>query len=812
MTISAWVDAAKKTDRRPVLLMSVESPNAISRAITTKTDWDASSIKTNVNTASVLDDPGVVIMTTDGTEEHSGVYPLPVTTTSHRLLPETIPDGGGGFVVTWAIPIIISDLPGRVVSAVFNIIADTVNATLTQIRTYTIEGSLGGGAWEILQTFVLDGTVISNSVGTSDGYFRISFDIPMTRGNWRFRLNCSDMSAGVSAAIGSYLLRYETWYVPTAVIHTKSVDLGAIPVEPSVFGVDDVTFAAAALTYTARGSNDGSGWSDLGPVTDGATMAPYRFYDFTASFTSSGPATPVLREITVVGGNSQYERYSTHEDIPIAGARPLLINSLGSLGSKIELMKLGSTGEVSPKLFYRRETFEMLRDNKLRNKYVSLKYGFLGLAESDFQPIFSGLWYDGSIDLYGGMITAKTRSILARYQKAKMPKEMTPNGETRTDSTVPPIEWVNVNIITAILDIIDYLGTPGRWVDTAAASTIRSGVRNSTDWNVSRRLDKDNKEDALKLLEELSVLAGLWIIQKTDGVLTFKVYDPSEAISGEIDTDHASFSHIELGQADLYTRQQIYYEPRHIDDLEIGVARGAWASDTDYSRNDSVTVSGVTWYCLQSHQSNSATSPGIGAGYRAFWATEWVNATAYVIGDVRLGGGPLYTCKASHTSGPSTKPGVGTDWRTCWVCQPIKSSNSAENFHSSYVLINQDAETAWGLNKDVPSSDPDYQANPGYQKQWFDKWCASSAAIAALAARMDGWFATPKMKLKASDLPPQYFDQDRYQVGNFIGVTGLVLPVAGAEWGDHTDKKKFLIMSNTFDPAKCTVSFDLLEV
>jgi hypothetical protein len=800
MTSSAWIAAARRTDRQPVLLMSVESVNAINKVITTRTDWEAGPVRTNINTSSPLDDPGVVIMATDGAEIHAGQYENASVYVGNAEWFGCAWDG-------------LAPLePFR------SVIFPCPNDRCVQMRVsmrYNIQAS--DGLVSVWPETSVDGiTWVAGTVQwPTPSYLEplvneLTFNIP--KGHLYARVG-TDAVSGSSITFFSYVMVHETLYYPTAFTRTRSVDLGEVPTVSSVFGVDHISTSSANLSYTARGSNDAATWTELGEVMDGTSLAPYRYYDFEATFISSTRLdTPILREIAVVGGDSQMVYFSTHEDTPVLGARPLLLPALGALGSKIDLMKIGSTGEISPKLYYRRETFNLLRDGLLRNKQVTVKHGFPDLSESEYQPVFSGLWYDADIDLYRGEVTAKTRTILSRFAKAKIPKESTPEGEERTDATVVPVEWQAVNIITAMLDIFSYVGIASRYIDLATANSLRSGAYSGSDWNVSRRLDKDNKEDASKLLEELQVLSGILILQRPDGVISFKPYDATAEISGEVLADHATWSSVALGQGELFTRQHIYYEPRHDDDLQTGNDLGAWTAGLDCSRNDSVSISAVTWFCLISHQTGAATAPGTGAAHRAYWATDWLTGQDYVVGDVRIGRGPLYTCKAPHTSSAATEPGRGSNWRAYWSCKPIKIGTSAENYHSSYVLINNTAEIAWGLNKDVPPGDPEYQVNPGYQKQWFEKWGASPAARVALATRMDHWFATPKMRLKASNLPPQYFDQGKYAAGELVGVTGLMLPVSGAQWEELTDKKKFLVMGNSLDPQPCTVTLDLLEV
>lgn len=899
MPSQAWITAANRTDKTPVLHMSIESVKAKLVSIYDRAGWEAGPVKTNINTSSALDDAGVVIMVTDGTEAHGGTFDGPV-----------LPLGQSESVAGWS---------------------ETMHWTDTRNKTVLVPMECvgtGGSAWVEVQLHTSPDNVTWTS-GLSQ-FFPVSravslfyapvFILPPGTTYARVATYDSDIPR-ISVRFSSYTLAHLTSYVPTAFTQTKSIDLGAVPSINSIVGIQDDSGEGRTLSYTARGSNDNAAWTNLGAVVDGTSVAPYRYYDFTASFASDGPVTPVLKEIGVSGGDDQFRNYSTHEDTPVAGAKPYLQGSISPLNTKLELMKLGSIGEVSPKLFLLRDTFELLRDGYLRNKLVQIRHGFLGLASQDYEPIFTGLWYDGSIDFNGATISVKTRSIFSRFSKVQLPPEKALGG-VRDDLTCPPWEIINHNIITTMLDVVDLMGIPDRYIDRASFTALSGGVFNSPNWNVSRRIDKDNKEEATKLLEELSVLSGVFLLQQPDGKISAQLYDPAAAIEVEISTDYATFGPLELGQAELFTRQQILYNPKHAGDLDDGVARGTWvigrtyaigelvidlagriwhcwaatgpaASDSqpgqgtafratwmirwqfgdyyseyeprlptsaekrvvhagtiytciagninfepgvnadwathwtagaaitvpanpwdwaagmDFKRSDTIYRAGVLYRCLIDHQSAAATEPLVGAARRAYWSTEWATGKSYVLGDTVTMEGPLFTCIDDHVSSAAKQPTIGLDYRSVWYSAPVKKSSSDEDFYNAYVKINNLAEINWGLNADVVAGDPSYQANPGYQKNWQEKWNATNYARGQLANRMDEWFANPKMRIKASDLPPRFW---AVGLGKMVGVTGLMLPSAGAVWGIPCYKKKFMVTGKTPDPALCTTSFDLLEV
>jgi hypothetical protein len=482
-------------------------------------------------------------------------------------------------------------------------------------------------------------------------------------------------------------------------IQTMTIDFGETFTQDSALTISDKIPSGSGLTYTARGSDNGTAWTDLGTVGDGSALDPYRYYDLTASFTSSGYATAVLEEIAIAAGDSQFVYYSTHRDTPVKGALPLVMEGLGTITSKIEPTKLPSVGETTINLVYCQPTFELLRDGYLRNKTVSIKVGFVGLAEPDYEDYFCGIWHDASIDHRRGQISVKVRSPLAKFAKVQLPAELAVNS-SRSDTTVVPIDWVSTHAMAIALDTYDKMGIPDRFLDRASFTAAETTL--GTDYNLTRALDKDAKSDAPKLLEQIGQITSTWFVPAANGKLTAIVYDPNASTVAELDARVVEFANIDLGMEMLYTRQHIYY----------------------------TLIAG-------------------------------------------------------------------------------KSGTAAEHFSNGYVLINDIAEIAWGINKDVPDTDPDYRKNPGYSKEFFDLWNMSQAAREAMASQWDAWFSTPKMRTRANNVPPAYF---HVQPGNLVGVTGLQLPTTGGTWGTLTAAKKFLVTGRTFDPQKCIINLDLLEV
>lgn len=962
MPTENWLQAAAQTNRQPVLMMSVESVNARKVGCSTSADWAASK---EIYALDLAASPGAVQCYLPFTmpivqQAHIQAYGLAdaqcdfchwQTPTDRQTVLDLVTLAPG---MQWFFYATDRTKVGPDGATGVHVVVCDAQPTVPAFPTSTGGSVVTPAGFAHLPAGYTDLGLIPQVEGDPS--------IAIPEGKWVTLWRYGDGGFGYvwseyygispnQPALDSY---YRSTLVgaliaastPGAYLQTKTLDLGVVPVTDSVLSLNAPGAYGATLAVTGRGSADGTTWTDLvnlnqespnyntAALEDGAQIAPYRYYDFKLVFTSDGLSTPVVRSLMVSGGDAQRTVFSTHEETPPgSSALPLLLPDLGALSSKIELMKLGSIGEVAPKLYYLQPVFEMIRDGYLRNKAVVLKLGFdNGMGELDYEPLFTGLWYDGAVDLYRGTVPVKTRTPFSMFSKANLPAEEAP-GTYRSALNVPVIEWFSQNIMQVMLEVLSLMGLAGRYVNTASFTALSApgGARSGTDWNVSRRIDKDNKVAAITLLEELSVLSGVFLLQLPNGQVTASLYDATAPIVTEIGADMATFSQVALGQGTLYTRQQILYNPKHVDDIPDGVAWGSWAaqrsyiigdmvidvngaiwhcyvahtsdngsltsnqpgvgpdwrsywvprwtlggryqtagasvpasqvvhngtiytctasntansanepgvgagwascwsaggaitvpavnpwdwaSAVDYSRADSVYYLGVLYRCLTSHKSDSTNAPLVGANRRAYWATEWLSGVAYSAGDTVTRNGPLFTCRGGHTSSLDDEPYIGAHWSAWWTTSPVKTNPGDQDFYCAFVQINAQAEINWGLNADVPPEDPDYLVNPGYQYSWQEKWNATSAARSALATRMDGWFANPKMQLKASDLPPRFWAGDNGEeiVGAMVGVTGLMLPSRGSVWGTTCVKKKFLVMSKTLDPAKLTVSLDLLEV
>jgi hypothetical protein len=814
MPSEAFIKAASASNRQPVVLLEIESVDAVTIPVTTEQDWLNSTL-VNINTSAV---PGQIRMATDGGQGASGPYTLNVVASGLvSVTPLTLLD-----YQRWGNYTDIFLANDRITGVIVNF---TVTAQNFGSPVVALLGRFEGGSWQQLGAINCDAARYSSNVPFSLNKSGLE------RGFWEFRLQMIQYSSDfgqpttTAVTVTSYQEMTETHYLETASVTTIPFDLELIPSVPSRFEAYKTTPADCTITYSAWGKDTlGEAWISLGAVSDGGELAPYRYYQIKADLTSSatGMETPLIDELRVIGGDSQYIYLSTHQDQPMQGALPYIVpGGISSISSKIDLTQQATVGELTIKLFWRRTTGAMIANDVLKNKTIICKLGFVGLSEVDYEPYFVGTWYDYQADANNKIITVKIRNILKRYSK-KIPdaesfllKERhhiafgtssigaglshTPTGATYvgiymdysdTDSATPgdytwtslnstngsatandkngaarylhiafatnddgttgfssisptgathvgwyidgtladstdpvfytweeilpatnlmtvvwvkpatPIEIIfSGNIMLVMLDIADALGIPDRLINRPAFTTLSTGARSVTDWDVSRTFTEP--QDAMELLNELSVSSGVFLFEGPDGRLTAKLYDDfSLAVpAGVLDAVHCKFKPIDGGQKDLCTRQAIYYN------LQEG-----------------------------------------------------------------------------------------------------KTGDSENDFSDCLLKINVAAETAWFGDE---SSELTKGANT---RTWKDKWNISNIAINLLAERWEEWFSIPRATVRVDDVPPRLYSLER---GEVVSVYNLQMPCPDAYWPGYTVATRFIVMGKSVsDPTagSLTISLDLMQL
>jgi hypothetical protein len=557
MPTEAFIKAASAVNRQPVVLLAIESPAAEKPFVSIQLQWEACT-RTNIN-SSLID--GQICITTDDNEEVAYKYSETIA------LNVTVPDGdritGGSTAVFYSRARLTS------FSCQCTIPYD---CRTTAIILY---GRLNGGAWQELSAnrSLLINTKIT--LGKSG----------LTRGTWEFYVTAiySIVGYGGTPKIISCLVEHETHYLSSATITTTPLDLGAIPTATSRFEVDSPNPpSGCSISYTAAGRNtDGAAWTSLGAITDITPLAPYRYYQITATLTSSsdGMQTPAISEIRIVGGDYQYTYLSTHKDTPMQGALPYIVpGGISSISSKIDLKQQATIGELTATLYWRKKVGDMIFGDFLKNKTITCKLGFVGLPEADYLPYFVGTWYDYQADQTNGKIIVKTRNILKRFTR-KVPCPETflvkdPVDDVWKRPATAKTYKLSGNIMRVMLEIIALLGIPGRLVNKDSFNDLESGARSGStpppilpattppqsDWYVSREISE--QQDAMEMLNQLSVSSGVFLFEGADGRLTAKLYDQfAEAPAvATLDAHQYKFRTVDGGQKDLFTRQAIYYK------------------------------------------------------------------------------------------------------------------------------------------------------------------------------------------------------------------------------------------------------------
>lgn len=600
MPSAAWLAAAKESPRDMVAVLSIESVDAIKAACTTKADWDAAKSITNLNSAT---EPGTLYLVTDGDESYSGEYVAPTISpnalTALAPAADYIPTLGATLTVDIQSAVSAS-FNDRTVKADFRFdiypiqSAQWYNDQHPETPTiyygdyfceayWRLWGSLDGGSYQILTAGIASRDRVSFDQFPTTGDAMDIVQVPtvheavsveLARGAWSFKIQIyqyvwkerwtagqqESMSPAayysrVSGLFISHVDTHRTKYVATGSTQTRNIDLGTVPTVPSRLEFYDFTPGGTVLVYTARGSADGSSWTSLGTVEDGQSVPPYRYYDITATFTASadGMKSPFLHEIRITGGNSQFVRVGTHHDQPVQGVLPYIAGSIGALTSRLELAKVTTGGELSLKLVYNAWVADLIARGGLRNQAVTMLVGFLGLAESDYEPYFVGTAYDYQIDHVQQEVTLRCRDVWKRF-KQKIPTETV---DASGNKNTTPITWTGANALQVMLDIVDYIDVPDRYINRASFTAIRDGARSGADWQVTRTVTEPT--EALQLLGELTEVAGVFLTIGTDGKLTATLYDTAAAPVDIIDARHVRVRKIESGDTALTTRQLVYY-------------------------------------------------------------------------------------------------------------------------------------------------------------------------------------------------------------------------------------------------------------
>lgn len=532
-----YLAAARQANRRPVILLEAQSRDAVRDEVSAASDWQASkSLPASADVGSV---PGTLRL---------------LTTTAHM----TVDPVSGGY---------------RGITVPYDCWVDEVEAFWG--------GGQDPGDVYVYQLRIRKGTGSSPAVLLDWGAVQNTHwgAVNLGRGAYmRFGFAPQEYDSGEYANVGlcRFAIYGQPWSVPVilfgsaaqGVVHytarsttvqTRTMDLLTVSESDNTIQIDDVKPFGTGVVYTARGSNDGSAWTNLGTVTDGATLDPYRYYDVTATLTGYVDATnriqtPVVKRIAIIRGDSSFRWFGTHPDIPRAGITPAISRGgVSAAAAKINLDKVATGGSMSAKLAWVRPVSDWLADTTLKGRIVSCSIGFESLSPAHFRPYFAGVFDGWSGDPAKGEVTVKFRDVWKLLDN-KIPEETVDGSGTKTTT---PVTWTDTNVVDVMLGVLDLLNVPDRFIDAASFEEIRDGDRSGADWLVSRTITDPTK--GTELLAQLTLLSGVYLYPAADGRLTAVLLNPAGPVQGVLDADVAAFGDMSGGYDDLASRVVIYY-------------------------------------------------------------------------------------------------------------------------------------------------------------------------------------------------------------------------------------------------------------
>ena len=578
--------AAKQTDRETVLLLAVESTDAIKRPVELQSQWQsgvAGAHQVDLDSLPGTVRPAIVTLGVSADKKFTAPYDLKLRRVTGRFWYYHYFSWAGTYPGLRFI--LYLPEPGQ---------AFKVEDTLIGINTrFDVPPGYKAVGWQYhpqitfpaRQWFSIDftfdlpdepffraGEVIDLSGTCAD--LLVDLHNPISGEDWR-RITPRPLTPNWGEWTSpsywdestSYIRARDSW------VTTPALDLGLVPSLPTRFGAAYKAPQSSSVSFAAWGRNDaGAAWEALGVVAEGGTLPPCRHYYVRADL-QSGYNLPELSSITLEGGDSQFRYFATHADEPVAGALPHLLK-VSPLNSRIELLKPPTTGEVSIELIWTREVADLLATGYAKNKFVSVKAGYRGLPEAQYEPVFTGFWHDYDADPQRRTITVRVRDVLKKFAKVRIPAEIPDEALGNVRKTQSKV--FSGNVIDALLDVVTEMEIPARYLDRSAFEALRDQHRSGADWQVYRTIgglksgsatEYRSPIDADELLNELAVLAGIFLVPMPSGELTPVLFDPQAAPVATLDATFCDFGKISGGQKELYTRQYVYFQPwERLDD------------------------------------------------------------------------------------------------------------------------------------------------------------------------------------------------------------------------------------------------------
>lgn len=523
MPTDNWLKAARGENKKPVVLMQIEDSSAEEQLYSTRSDWEGSVNLTNIDTTSQIGDA-----------------------IGSKLQSPTILVNGRNYTFVSSI---VSRLRELTPIFSFTQLSNTTTSMTSELRT-------GSELGPVIATDIQTVTIGPPSLffgGSGSATFSF-VSVPLLAATTYFITFNDSVSIGGT----NFTTLLTTLFITPSLssdctLTTSTIDMGAIPANPVTLSIDDTLESGSTLTYTAFGGNADPPVNNLGTVVDGDDLTAFQFYRLQAEFASTTGGRGILKQFGLREGLFKF--YGTHKDLPFRGVQPYLkMESLATLSTAIKLDKgISTTGQMTAVLHWVDDVSDFVASRFLRGKDVQFLYGFQELSQADYEPIFTGTWFDYSFDDIAQTITVKVQDILKQFEKIKIPTEEYNASGVKTSTNVVYTKTNGVNTITNIFDL---LGIRDRYISPDYA-TLEAGALSGTDFNVTRTLSKPIV--ANKLIDELAQTLGLFLVPQGDGVLFPNLFDDAASPLYTLDASKFSPGSVAGNQDEISTRQYTYY-------------------------------------------------------------------------------------------------------------------------------------------------------------------------------------------------------------------------------------------------------------
>ena len=165
--------------------------------------------------------------------------------------------------------------------------------------------------------------------------------------------------------------------------------------------------------------------------------------------------------------------------------------------------------------------------------------------------------------------------------------------------------------------------------------------------------------------------------------------------------------------------------------------KDAWASSTDYLKDDVIRYGGRTYVCIVGHKSGSNFYTDL-SNWNIFsdgtqWKSDWSNATFYKINDIVRYGGIIYICNTGHTAQSTLEAdqskwdqfATSIDWKDNWTAGTVYKANDLVKYGGNIYICNTGhtaaATNALGLEADILKWDLFSEG-----QDWKQNWAVST--------------------------------------------------------------------------------------